>query len=100
MDLYYELDFLKKTEVENLVENLFLQEARSTDMSLEKKIVRLYRGMLRYAPTLRITDRSYYQRYIRREFERYKNEDLSREMRKKRYEKGKKLLDDSMGGLL
>lgn len=64
------------------------------------KVLSLYRDMLRYGRNLELTDRSYYARYIRREFERFENEAPTKALVKKRYDKGRKVLQSSMGGVI
>jgi hypothetical protein len=48
---------------------------------------------------LELTDHSYYTLYLKREFKRFENEAPTRALIKKRYLKGKKLLESGMGGL-
>lgn len=60
----------------------------------------LYRSMLRYRRHLELTDHDYYVRYLKREFQRFERDNPTRELVKKRYDKGRKVLESGMGGLV
>jgi hypothetical protein len=42
-------------------------------MALSSEVLSLYRQLLRYGQSLQFTDKDYFQRRIRYEFERYRN---------------------------
>ena len=65
-----------------------------------RRVLSLYRDMLRFRCNLELTDRDYYTRYLKREFQRFADEDPTRALIKKRYEKGKQLLENDMGGVM
>jgi hypothetical protein len=59
----------------SLFENSFLSlEMRIPSPEWSKMVLGLYRGLLKEGRILRYTDRGYYRREIRREFERQKDE--------------------------
>jgi AraC-like DNA-binding protein len=47
-----------------------------------------------------MTDHDYYTRYLKREFQRFEGENPTKALIKKRYDKGKTLLDNDMGGVV
>ena len=56
--------------------------------------------MLRFRSNLELTDRDYYTRYLKREFQRFEGENPTRALIKKRYDKGVKVLENDMGGVI
>ena len=56
--------------------------------------------MLRYRRHLVLTDHTYYVSYLKREFKRFENEAPTKALIMKRYDKGKKLLENAMGGVI
>ena len=69
-------------------------------MASRTKVLTLYRHMLRFRRNLELTDHDYYVRYLKREFKRFEDANPTRELVKKRYDKGKKVLESGMGGLV
>ena len=65
-----------------------------------RRVLSLYRDMLRFRANLELTDRSYYTAYLRREFQRFEGENPTKALVRKRYEKGRQLLDNDMGGIM
>ena len=60
-------------------------------MASPSEILGLYRQLLRYGRSLQFTDKDYFQRRIRYEFERYRFTDNSRVI-EKQVQRGKALL--------
>ncbi len=69
-------------------------------MASRSRVLALYRDMLRFRKNLELTDHAYYTRYLKREFKRFEGEDPTKALIKKRYDKGKKMLESSMGGVI